>query len=425
MKPEKDLKTEILAIGSELLTPFFQDTNSLYLTQRLNDLGLEIHFKTVVGDREEDLRVAFEQALFRASLIISIGGLGPTKDDRTREVWASVLGRKLVLREDILKIIKNRFAKRKMKMPDVNKKQAYVIEDSSILMNKWGTAPGLWVDHGSHIIILLPGPPHEITPMFEEHVWPRLQKFQTKFSCRRVIKIAGLTESKIETCLMGIYPKIPHICLTTLARPGQIEIHLTCFSRGISQAKQRILRAERLIGNALKESVFSTSEEELEEVVGKMLKRNRETLAVAESCSGGFLGSRITDVPGSSAFFLQGIVAYSNRAKTSLLEVSEEEIKTHGAVSRQVAKAMAVGIKKISKANYGLSITGIAGPTGSSPDKPVGLVYTALAFNGGTKVHKNLFLGDRSAIKFQSTQKALDMLRRHLLNAARKEVDER
>ncbi len=420
MKPLKDLKIEILAVGSELLTPYFQDTNSLFLTQRLNDLGLEVHFKTVVGDEEGDLRRALEQALDRADLIISIGGLGPTKDDRTREVWASVLGRRLILRQDVLKIIKSRFAKRKIKMPQVNKKQAYAIEGSDVLINKWGTAPGLQVNHGSHLIFLLPGPPHEINPMFEEYVWPRLKKFQTKYVSRKVIKTAGLTESKIETYLEDIYPKIPDIGLTTLARPGQIEIHLTSYSDSRFQASQGIMHAEKLIENALQENIFSTSGEELEEVVGKLLKKNRETLAVAESCSGGFLANRITNVPGSSGYFLQGAVTYSNKAKTMLLGVSEEKLKIHGAVSRQVAKAMAEGIKIRAKANYGLSITGIAGPSGATSDKPVGLVYTALAFDSGTKVHKNLFLGNRSAIKFQATQKALDMLRRHLLHAKRK-----
>jgi nicotinamide-nucleotide amidase len=423
MKPTKDLKIEILAVGSELLTPYFQDTNSLFLTQRLNDLGLEVHFKTLVGDREDDLRMAFAQALSRAYLILSIGGLGPTKDDRTREVWASVLGRKLILRKDILKIINKRFVKRKMKMPDVNKKQAFVIEDSVALINRWGTAPGLWVDSEANTIIMLPGPPHEIKPMFEEYVWPRLQKFQSKYSDRRVIKTAGLTESKIETYLEDIYPKISDISLTTLARPGQIEIHLTSFSnRSLFQARQHLLRAEKLICSALDENVFSTSGEELEEVVGKILDRNRETLAVAESCSGGFLGNRITDVPGSSAYFLQGVVTYSNEAKMNVLDVSAEKLKIHGAVSPQVARAMAAGIRKRANSTYALSITGIAGPSGATADKPVGLVYTSLAFDGGTKVHKNLFLGDRSAIKFQSTQKALDMLRRHLLQAKRKKM---
>jgi nicotinamide-nucleotide amidase len=421
MTPAKDPKIEILAVGSELLTPFFQDTNSLYLTQRLNDLGLEVHFKSVVGDTEDDLRLAFENALSRADLIISIGGLGPTRDDRSREVWASVLGQKLNLQEHVLKTIENRFAKRRMKMPEVNRKQAFIIGNSVVLPNRWGTAPGLWVDYRKHIIILLPGPPREIKPLFEESVWPRLQKFHIRYVARRTIKTTGLTESEIEASLANIYPKISDISLTTLARPGQIEIHLTGNSnRSFIQARRRILRAEKLICAALEENVFSTSGEELEEAVGKLLEKKRETLAVAESCSGGLLGDRITDVPGSSAYFIQGVVSYSNEAKTSLLDVPAKKIRIHGAVSPQVARDMAVGIRKIANASYGLSITGIAGPSGATPDKPVGLVYTSLAFEGEAKVQKNLFLGDRSAVKFQSTQKALDMLRRHLLDNQRK-----
>jgi nicotinamide-nucleotide amidase len=414
-----DLRIEILALGSELLTPYFQDTNSLFLTRRLNDLGMEVRFKTVVGDREDDLRLAFEQALSRSDLIFSIGGLGPTKDDLTREVWASVLGQRLILREDVLETIKNRFVRRKIKMPDVNKKQAFVMENSKVLANKWGTAPGLWVDSGSRTIILLPGPPHEIEPMFEESVWPLLQPFQTQYASRLAIKTTGLTESEIETRLGDVYPQIPGVHLTTLCHPGQIEIHLTCFSKdGHREAQRKIGRAGRLIRKKLQDSVFSTSGEELEQVIGRMLKKNRGTLATAESCSGGFLASRLTDVPGSSAYFLQGAVTYSNEAKIRQLGVPAEQIRIHGAVSRQVAGAMAAGIKKSADSSYGLSITGIAGPSGGTADKSVGLVYTGLAFDGGIRVRKNLFLGNRSAVKFQSTQKALDMLRRYLLEAS-------
>lgn len=421
MKLLKDGRIEILAVGSEMLTPHFQDTNSLFLTERLNDLGLDVHFKTIVGDEWDDLCIAFRQALERASLVIAIGGLGPTKDDRTREALASVLGRKLVFQNELLKTIARRFASRKMKMPAVNKKQAYIIQDSVPLENKNGTAPGLWVEAGPTTVILLPGPPHEIKPMFENDVWPRLQPLQKNHIFRRVIKTAGLTESKIETLVAGLYPKMPDVQLTTLAHPGQIAIHLKSISdRGLSEAKQSVDKATELICNALKEGVFTTEGEELEEVVGKYLKKKRQTLATAESCTGGFLGHRITNVPGSSGYFLQGVLAYSNQAKTNLLGVPAEVIAAHGAVSPQVARAMAVGIKRKANATYGLSITGIAGPSGGTKDKPVGLVYTALASNHDILVKKNLFLGNRNAIKFQSSQKALDMLRRHLLGLGKK-----
>jgi nicotinamide-nucleotide amidase len=420
MNATKDWKIEILAVGTELLSPHFQDTNSLFLTEKLNDLGLDIHFKTIVGDRWEDLCLALKQALDRTDLMIATGGLGPTKDDKTREALASVLDRKLIYREDLLKTIAKRFSSRHMNMPEVNKKQAYIIDGSVVLTNKKGTAPGLWVDTGPNIVILLPGPPHELMAMFKNCVWPRLQTFQKKYIYRRVIKTAGLTESKIETWLVDLYPKMPGVELTTLAHPGQIEIHLKSNSdKSLSQAVQKVGHATKLICDALKDSVYTTEDEELEEVVGKYLKEKRQTVAVAESCTGGFLGHRITNVPGSSAYFYRGVLAYSNQAKTDMLGVPTDLIDTHGAVSPQVARAMAAGIQKRAHTTYGLSITGIAGPTGGTKEKPVGLVYTALAWDQDVLVKKNLFLGDRNAIKFQSSQKALDMLRRHLSGASK------
>lgn len=416
MRTKKDSTIEILAVGSELLTPYFQDTNSLYLTRRLNDLGLDVDFKSIVGDQWENLIVAFTQALSRANLIMVIGGLGPTRDDKTREAWASVMGKKLIFKQQLLQNIQGRFARRKMKMPAVNKKQAYVISGSEVLENKNGTAPGLWIETDSHIIILLPGPPGELKPMFENSVWPRLKKFGTKFAVRRVIKTAGLTESYIESKIQKIYPQIYGVQLTTLAYPGQIEIHLTAYhDKKLSQAREKIDHTQGLICEVLKENIYSADGQELEEVVGKMLKKRHETIAVAESCTGGLLGNRITNVPGSSDYFLLGMVAYSNKAKTYLLNVSTKHLDKFGAVSSQTAKKMATCVREKSKSTYGLSITGIAGPSGGTTEKPVGLVYTALSWDGGVEVKKNLFVGDRNAVKFQSSQKALDMLRRHLL----------
>jgi nicotinamide-nucleotide amidase len=303
-------------------------------------------------------------------------------------------------------------------MPEVNKKQDYVLKDSVPFENKKGTAPGLWVDAGSKTVILLPGPPHEIMAMVENDVWPRLQAFQQRYIYRRVIKTAGLTESQIETCLEDLYPEMPEVQLTTLANPGQIAIHLKSASdKKISRAKQKVEQATKLVCDVLGAGVYSTKGEELEEVIGKYLKKKQQTVAVAESCTGGFLGHRITNVPGSSEYFLRGVVAYSTTAKTELLGIPAEIIDEHGAVSPQVARAMAEGIREAASSTFGLSITGIAGPSGGTKEKPVGLVYTALAHERDVIVKKNLFLGDRNAIKFQSSQKALDMLRRHLLGA--------
>lgn len=417
MNNSKNGTVEILAVGSELLTPYFQDTNSLYLTRRLNDLGLDVQIKTIIGDQWEDLCLAFRASLGRSSLLIVTGGLGPTKDDMTREAFASVLGKKLLFKDDLLKAIEKRFASRRMAMPEVNKKQAHIIEGAVVLENKNGTAPGLWIEAGANTVILLPGPPSEVKPMFESEVWPRLQSFRTRHNYRRVIKTAGLTESQIEARLTDIYPKIKNVQLTTLARPGQIVIHLKSQSaKSVSQAKKRVDQATTLLCEALEDSVFSTEGKELEEVIGIFLKGKHQTVAVAESCTGGLLGHRITNVPGSSSYFIHGILAYSNSAKIDLLGVSPDIIEKHGAVSPQAAEAMAAGIRKKANATYGISITGIAGPSGGTKEKPVGLVYTGLAHSREVVVEKNLFLGDRDAIKFQSSQKALDMLRRHLSN---------
>jgi nicotinamide-nucleotide amidase len=416
MKTKKDLKIEIMAIGSELLTPYSQDTNSLYLTERLNDLGLEVSYKTIVGDEWDDLVLSIKQALSRADIVLAMGGLGPTQDDRTREAFASALERKLIFDKKLLQKIEERFKRRGLHMPPVNKKQAYVFEDAKALDNKKGTAPGLLMDTGSKIIILLPGPPHELKSMFDASVWPYLQKLRKKHTARRALKITGLTESKIETLISEFYPQEPHIQLTILAYPGQIEIHLTAHSEeSLEKAEETVHELEKNILNRLKENVFSTTGEELEEVVGRLLRLHKNTLAAAESCTGGFLGHRITNIPGSSDYFLQSMVVYSNDAKIYQLGISEELIEQHGAVSSQVATAMAVGIREQSRSSLGLAITGIAGPDGGTPEKPVGLVYTALAWDNGTDVVKNLFLGNREIIKYQSTQKSLDMVRRYLL----------
>jgi len=350
-----------------------------------------------------------------------MGGLGPTKDDRTREAFATVLERKLIFNKELLQKIEERFKRRGFSMPEVNKKQSYVIDGAEILKNRNGTAPGLWLDTGSNKIILLPGPPHELKPMFDESAWPHLQEFKTDYTARKVLRITGLTESKIETLIMDLYPDDPNLKLTTLASPGQIEIHFSSHSKkSQEQADEIVQKLEKNILERLEENVFSASGEELEEVVGKLLRLNKKTLAVAESCTGGLIGHRLTDVPGSSDYFLQGVVAYSNQAKTDLLGVSPALIEKHGAVSSQVAEAMAQGIREKARSSLGLAVTGIAGPSGGTPEKPVGLVHVALAWDKGSEVIENLFLGNREKIKFQSSQKALDMVRRHLVKTKKK-----
>ncbi len=416
MKELNKLKIEIIAVGSELLTPYYQDTNSLYLTRRINELGMSISLKTIAGDNLNDLIYCFKQAQQRSDLILTIGGLGPTLDDKTHEAVSASLNRKLIFKKEILHQIKNRFKKRHISMPSVNKKQAYIIEGAEILNNKNGTAPGLWVEFDSKIFILLPGPPVELKAMFEDQVFPRLKKLRQGYQSQLVLKIAGLTESKTESLITDLYPEENGLEMTILAYPGQIEVHLTGFSSSsLKQAKNRTLKLGKLIRDRLKEHVFSTSGEKLEEVLGKLLIRENSTLATAESCTGGLLGHRITNIPGSSDYFLQGVQVYSNLAKKKLLGISDALIETHGAVSQEVAEKMAERIREQAQSSYGLAITGIAGPGGGTEKKPVGLVYTSLAWKNGVRTDENLFFGNREIVKFRSSQKALDMLRRFLL----------
>ena len=420
MKEEIPGRVEIIAVGSELLTPYFQDTNSLYLSARLNDLGWNVAFKTIVGDEREDLRLRLREALRRTKLVMIMGGLGPTGDDITTEAVAGALGRDLVLQRDVLERIEDRFRSRQMPMPRANKKQALIISGAAVLPNWNGTAAGQLIRVGGKKIVLLPGPPHELKPMCEEYVWPALGKKQGGYLARAVLRATGLTESMVEALISDLYPKRADLGLTILASPGQIEIHLWAFSaesRALAERKLGGLKSK--LGRRLCTHIFSENGESLEEIVGLLLKKKKKTLAVAESCSGGLISHRLTNVPGSSEYFLEGAITYSNSAKIDLLAVPPDLLEAHGAVSFPVARAMASGIRRRARADLGLAVTGIAGPTGGSPDKPVGLVFTALAWPGGTVVQKNLFLGKREQVKLQSAQKALDMVRRHLLQKAR------
>ena len=409
------MKIEIIAVGTELLTPFYLDTNSLYITRRLNDLGLDISWKTVVGDDPGDLAQALRTALGRAGILFVMGGLGPTGDDLTREVLASVLERGLRFDPEILEGIRERFSRRGWVMTESNRKQAFVIESAEVLVNNNGTAPGQWLTAGNTRIALLPGPPRELEPMFEAGVWPRLLPLSSGVLVRRTLKATGLGESGAEDLIRDLYPDQKSLKLTILSSPGQIEFHLSARSdsdRAAAQAAVDRLSAD--LKARLGAKVFSDAGEELEEVVGRLLVASGKTLSVAESCSGGMVGERLTRVPGSSAYFLEGAVVYSNTAKVRALGVPPALIEERGAVSAEVATAMATGIRAKTGSDLGISVTGIAGPGGATEDKPVGLVFTAIAWDGGVAVERNHFLGHRQQIRFHSSQKALDLVRLHL-----------
>ena len=410
------MKACILAIGSEMLTPFRVDTNSLIVTDRLNAIGYDVRLKAVVADDVDELTLVLEGALALADLIVVTGGLGPTEDDITREAVARVLGAPMDVDESIVDRIRERFAKRGMTMPDINRRQAMVPRGASVLPNPNGTAPGLWVERGHAAIVLLPGPPREMTPMLESVVRERLApKTAGSGLFRRVLKITGRAESDVDAQVQPVYAKwvaqaVP-ISTTILAVLGQIELHLTAHASSQAVADVALESAVQELQEVLGPALYSTDGRSLEAVVGGLLRERHLTIDVAESCTGGLLASRLTDVPGSSDYVDRGVVCYSNRAKTELADVPEALMLEHGAVSEPVAQAMAEGIRARAGTNVGIGITGIAGPGGGTPEKPVGTVAIAVVVDSDVRVRTFQFIGPRDMVKFQAAQSALNMTR--------------
>jgi nicotinamide-nucleotide amidase len=414
------VNAEIIAVGSELLTPFRMDTNSLYLTEQLNQLGVEVTFKSVVGDHMRRLVAAAQHALFRSEIVIFSGGLGPTEDDLTREAVAEALGLSLSRDVEILERLEQRFAERGWKMAANNAKQADVLEGATVLPNANGTAPGQWLsgkfDGRERIIVLLPGPPHELQALFEGEVRERLRaKVPPAFLATRVLKVAMLGESQVDARVAPIYKRFTDVDTTILAGAGEVQLHFKSCAATMEEAQQRVDEAAGAVEDELDDAVFSRDGESLEQIVGFWLQMRNATVAVAESCTGGLLGERITSVSGSSRYFLGGAIVYSDELKTELAGVPAEMIERHGAVSREVAAALAEGIRYRCESTLGVGITGVAGPTGGTPEKPVGLVFHAVAGDGGTEVTQRTFPGDRKRIRRLASTLALDMVRRKLM----------
>ena len=414
------MNAEIIAIGSELLTPFRQDTNSLYLTEKLNDLGVEVVFKTIVGDSRTNLTQAATLAVSRADIVIFMGGLGPTEDDLTRESVADALGLELRRDPEIVAALERRFAERGWKMAANNNKQGDVIAGATVLPNANGTAPGQWIsgkfEGKEKIVILLPGPPHELKALFDEQCMSRLQaKLPAQFIASRVLRIALMGESQCDARVAPIYKRYADVDTTILAAAGEIQLHLKTRAASLAQAQERVDALVQEIEDELDDFVVSDNGDSLEQIVSYYLQMRNVTLAVAESCTGGLLAERLTSVSGSSRYFLGGAVVYSNELKTAFADVPAELIQQHGAVSREVAAALAEGIRKRCGASLGAGVTGVAGPTGGSPEKPVGLVFHALASGSGTEVIERKFPGDRKRIRWFASTQALDMIRRKLM----------
>ena len=416
------MKACILAVGSEMLTPFRVDTNSLFITERLNASGYDVRLKAVVADDVDELAEIVRSALAWADVIVITGGLGPTADDITRDAISRVLDAPMTEDEQIVDGIRERFARRGLTMPEINRRQAMVPRGATVLPNPNGSAPGLWLEHDRTGIALLPGPPREMKPMFEALMANRLApKTIGRGLFRRVLKITGRTESDVDAHVQPIYETwtqqtVP-ITTTILAVLGQIELHLTAHAPTQADADAALDAAVGQLQEALAPAVYSVDGRALEAVMGDLLREQRLTIAVAESCTGGLLASRLADVPGSSEYFDRGVVCYSNQAKTDMAGVPEALIREHGAVSEQVAEAMAAGIRERARTNIGIGITGIAGPGGGTPEKPVGTVCIAVIVNEQTRIRTFPFVGGREMVKFQATQAAMNMLRLLLMKS--------
>lgn len=415
---------EVIAVGSEMLGSTRLDTNSLFLSTRLDALGIELRAKSVVGDDRTALAEHFRQALSRVDLVVLTGGLGPTSDDVTREAVAEVLELELVEDGGILTALEQRFVRRGLRMPAVNRQQAQVPRGARPLDNPNGTAPGLWIERGDRLVILLPGPPRELQPMLDALVaGPLSDRAGADRLYRASVLMTGQGESLVEEATQPTYAPWRHAAVpietTILASPGQVELHFVARSPDPAAAGRALADAQQAIVRLMKDDVFSLDGQPLEEVVGGQLAAAGLTIAAAESCTGGLMMSRLTDVPGSSAYVSGGVIVYSNESKTALAGVPPALIAAHGAVSEPVAVALAEGIRERTGASIGVGITGIAGPTGGTPQKPVGTVAIAATLpSGAAQVRMFSFHGHRLMVKFQAAQAGLDMVRRLLLAPA-------
>ena len=413
------MNAEIIAVGSELLTPYRSDTNSLFITDHLNQFGIDVLFKTIVGDNKFHLITIIKIAISRSDLIIFSGGLGPTEDDLTREAVSEALSLKLRRDPDLVAELYARFAARRVKMPENNARQADIIAGSTLLKNANGTAPGQWIETEQEgraiILILLPGPPNELQPMFLDQCLPEIRnRAPVGTLVTKVLKVAMMPESECDMRVSPIYKMHPEIQTTILSSVGEVQLHLRARAESQQEAQRTLKILSDKIEDELEDSIFSTGGESLEQIVGYYLQLRAATLAVAESCTGGPLAQRITSVSGSSRYFVGGAVVYENDLKTSLAGVPPMLIAEHGAVSSQVAAAMAEGIRKKCHSSFGIGITGVAGPTGGTAEKPVGVVFHALSDGAKTEIIERKFSGDRERIRVWASQQALDMLRRRL-----------
>jgi nicotinamide-nucleotide amidase len=410
------MNAEIIAVGSELLTPQRQDTNSLYLTDQLNALGVEVVAKLIVGDDRARLAEAIRAALVRSEILILTGGLGPTEDDVTRDAVAQALGREQVFHQEICDAIEQRFRRRlRGAMPEINRRQAYVLTGAEVLPNPNGTAPGQWIASDGRVVMLLPGPPSEMRPMFHAECLPRLERVLPPQVIRtRFFRIANMPESTVDQLIAPVYTRYTNPVTTILAAAGDIQLHLRARSATAEEAERLLEEVAPQIEAILGERIYSRNGDPLEEVVGQRLRARAETVSVAESCTGGMLGERITSVAGSSDYFRGGFLVYTDRMKTELLGVSEALLREHTAVSEEAAREMARGARERTGSTWALSVTGIAGPGGGTEAAPVGTVIIGIAGPEGVATQRERLPGNRALVRTLATQVALDLLRLRL-----------
>lgn len=409
------MRAEILAVGTELLLGNIVNTNAQYIAKRLADLGIEVYHQAVIGDNPKRLMDAYTAAFKRADLVITTGGLGPTKDDLTKEVAFDYFGKEAVLHKDILDNIEEYFKKINRNMVESNKKQAYFPMDVLILKNNHGTAPGCIIEEGNKTLIVLPGPPREMKHMFEDYVIPYLMKYQDGILVSRVLRIIGIGESAAAEMIEDLIDKGKNPTIATYAKESEVTIRITAKANTEEEAEKLIIPVEEEIRKRLGIAVYGEGETQIEEVVGKILVDNKLTISTAESCTGGLLAGKIINYPGISTVFKEGVITYSNESKIKRLKVKKEILDKFGAVSSQVAAEMAEGIAKASGTDIGISTTGIAGPEGGSDEKPVGLVYIGLYIKGEVKTKELHLAGDRQKVRNTAVIRAIEWLRRELL----------
>jgi len=413
-----EITAHVICIGNEIMLGHINNTNARYASENLSSIGIRTTRQISIPDDPDVIISSIKNSLRSANIVIISGGLGPTVDDVTLDSISKALNRRLIFNNKIANHIRDHFKRRGLKMPKNNLRQALVPEGAKYILNNIGTAPGLIIVRGKgldNILVALPGVPFELYPMFEKAVIPHLKKRfnPDKIIKSRVIKITGLAESKVNEKIEDILKISGNVQMGIYPHPEEITVKITVTEKSKKKATAIIKKIEKRIKSRLGNYIFGYDDEKLEEVTGKLLLKKKKTLSIAESCTGGLLANRITDIPGSSRFFLMGVTAYSNASKNKVLNISLDKIKKHGAVSKQVARVMAKNVRSLTKSDIGIGISGIAGPGGGPKKKPVGLVYIALSTKNKTICKEYRFLGQRDIIKYKATQAALDMIRLH------------